>query len=231
MKQLVFDIETCSVPYESLSESQQEYIIRDAAKIDDPELREKKEAELISWLSLYPFTAKVVAIGMIDVDKKRGSVYYEKKVKEEYESEDGSMTYKGMPESEMLSNFWRVVKEYNRIISFNGRGFDVPFLMLRSALLKIKPTKNLMGNRFDVVNHLDLLEQLTFYGSFRKFNLDFYCHSFGITSPKSKGVSGIDVKVLYESGKIREIAEYCGDDIKATLDLFIHWNEYLNFAK
>lgn len=231
MKQLVFDIETCSVPYESLSESQQEYIIRDAAKIDDPEQREKKEAELISWLSLYPFTAKVVAIGMIDVDKKRGSVYYEKKVKEEYESEDGSMTYKGMPESEMLSNFWRVVKEYNRVISFNGRGFDVPFLMLRSALLKIKPTKNLMGNRFDVVNHLDLLEQLTFYGSFRKFNLDFYCHSFGIISPKSKGVSGIDVKVLYESGKIREIAEYCGDDIKATLDLFNHWNEYLNFSK
>ncbi len=100
--------------------------------------------------------------------------------------------------------------------------------MLRSAVLKIKPTVNFLGNRFNTSKHIDLLEQFTFYGLIRKFNLDFYCHAFGIESPKSKGVSGMEVKQLYEAGRIEEIAVYCGQDIRATYELYKIWNEYLN---
>jgi len=114
------------------------------------------------------------------------------------------------------------------VVTFNGRNFDVPFLMIRSAFNKIKPTKNLITNRFDSSVHIDLLDQLTFYGLIRKFNLDFYCHSFGIESPKSKGISGMDVKVLYEAGRIKDIAIYCGEDIYATFQLYKIWDEYIN---
>ena len=127
----------------------------------------------------------------------------------------------------MLTSFWKIISVTDRIISFNGRNFDIPFLMIRSALNKIKPTKNLMRNRFDPF-HIDLLDQFTYYGITRKFNLDFYCHGFGIKSPKNNEVSGIEVKNLYEAGRIKDIAIYCAEDIRATAQLYKIWNEYLN---
>ena len=85
-----------------------------------------------------------------------------------------------------------------------------------------------MGNRYHSTQHIDLLEKLTFYGLVRKFNLDFYCHAFGIESPKSKGVTGMEVKELYKAGRIKDIAVYCGEDVKATFQLYQIWSEFLD---
>ena len=127
----------------------------------------------------------------------------------------------------MLKSFWKIVKITDQIVTFNGRNFDVPFLMMRSAMLKIKPTKNFIKKRYDNSSHIDLLEQFTFYGLTRKFNLDFYCNAFGIESPKTKEISGMEVKNLYEAGRLRDIAIYCSRDIYATYQLYKIWDEYL----
>ena len=227
MKRIVFDIETVALPWDSFSPSQQEYLLRDAEKEKTPEDKERKQAELKDWTALYPFTSKVVVIGMYYVEQQKGYVFYENETEEVWQSEETGFSYKGLPEREILIKFWEFVSKVDQLISFNGRGFDVPFLMLRSALLGVKPSKNLMGNRFDSKLHLDLLEQLSFYGGFRKFNLDFYCHSFGIKTPKSKDVSGSEVKNMYHEGRIKEIAEYCGRDIFATYQLYDIWQQYL----
>lgn len=228
MRQIVFDIETSGVDLNTLSESQQEYLLREANKEKDELLKKEKTDEAERWLSLYPFTAKVVAIGMYDVAKEKPYVYYESEEKKEWISEEKNVTYKGMSEEEMLASFWRVIAATDQVITFNGRSFDIPFLMLRSAMLKIKPTKNLLGYRYDTKGHIDLLEQFSFYGGFRRFNLDFYCHGFGIKSPKSKEVSGMEVRNLYNAGKIEEIAVYCGEDILATYKLYTIWKEFLS---
>jgi predicted PolB exonuclease-like 3'-5' exonuclease len=99
--------------------------------------------------------------------------------------------------------------------------------MLRSALLNVKPTRNLMGYRFSANEHCDLLEQFTFYGAFRKFTLDFYCRSFGIRSPKEDGITGLDMGRMFNEKRYREIAEYCLGDVKATAELFKRWADYL----
>ena len=99
--------------------------------------------------------------------------------------------------------------------------------MARSALLRVKPSRNLMGNRYAVNDHCDLLDQLTFYSAMRKFSLDFYCKAFGIKSPKESGVTGLDVGRLFGEKKYREIAEYCLGDVKATAELYKKWAEYL----
>ena len=76
-------------------------------------------------------------------------------------------------------------------------------------------------------------EQFTFYGvsgregAARRFNLDFYCKAFGIESPKSHGVTGMDVNTLMAGGKFREIAEYCLRDVRATVELYKIWQERL----
>ena len=124
------------------------------------------------------------------------------------------------------------------MVTFNGRSFDVPFLYLRSAVLNTPITrKNWLGYRFQTEPHCDLAEQLSFYnvsgrtGAARKFTLDFYCRAFGIESPKSQGVTGMDVNDLMKEGRFREIAEYCVRDVDATLQLYRIWAERLQGIK
>jgi len=227
-RKIVFDIETAPYPLETLSESQKEYLFRYAEKEKDEELKKEKKDEVVRYLSLYPFTAKIIAIGFYDILKDKTFVYYESNKKDEWHSDDGVINYKGLTESEIIKSFWRIADLTDQFITFNGRNFDIPFLMVRSALNKIKPTKNLITSRYDKKLHIDLLEQLTYFGLTKKFNLDFYCKAFGIESPKSKGISGMEVKNLYEAGKIKEIAVYCGKDVIATNELFKIWQNYLN---
>ena len=228
MRRIVIDIETCSYSFDSLSESQQEYLLRYSERETEEEKKSQKRDDAIRYLSLYPLTAKVIAIGIYHVEKNKTFVYYENDKPEEWDALEKNIFYKGLSESEMMQSFWRIVDYSDQIITFNGRNFDIPFLMMRSALLKIRPTKNLMGKRFDSQVHIDLLDQFTFYGITRKFNLDFYCKAFGVDSPKSKGISGMEVKNLYEAGRIKDIAVYCAEDILATSKLYHIWNEYLN---
>jgi hypothetical protein len=97
--------------------------------------------------------------------------------------------------------------------------------------------KNWLGYRFATEPHCDLAEQLTFYsvsgrdGAARRFNLDFYCKAFGIESPKSHGVTGMDVGQLMAEKKFREIAEYCLRDVRATVELYKIWKERLAGVK
>lgn len=225
---LVFDIETTAFDFEKLTESQQEFILRYAEKEKDEELREEKKDEAKRYLSLYPFTAKIIAIGMYNTESENTMVLYEGE-EDEHTSEDGNTKYKGLSEPEMLNTFWECAKKVNKVVTFNGRTFDIPFVMMRSAINEIKPSVNFLTNRYDKSSHVDLLEQFTFYGLIKKFNLDFYCHAFGVDSPKQKGVTGMDVKELYTAGKIKEIAVYCGDDVKSTNQLYQIWKNYLDF--
>ena len=107
-------------------------------------------------------------------------------------------------------------------MTFNGRNFDAPFLMLRSAIYKIRPPYNLMaGTKFSYPSHIDLIDELSYYsmssyGATRRFNFDFYSQSFGITSPKAQGVDGSKVPDFFASGKIEEISDYCMRDVRAT---------------
>jgi hypothetical protein len=95
--------------------------------------------------------------------------------------------------------------------------------------LRIKPTKNLLSYRYDAKLHCDLLEQFTFYGLTRKYNLDFYCKVFGIDSPKRGDVTGYNINEVFNQKRYREIAEYCSQDLVATKELYLIYKEYLEF--
>jgi len=221
MNRVVFDIETLGFPFESFDEAQQEYLLK-FAKNDE----EREEA--IQRLSLTPFTAQILCIGMLNPDTKQGKVFYQAENFEPSLADDGLVQFIPCTEPELLSHFWKSIVHYKQFVTFNGRGFDCPFVMARSALLGVKPTRNLMGNRYAVNEHCDLLDQLTFYSAMRKFSLDFYCKMFGIKSPKESGVTGLDMRRLYGEKRYREIAEYCLGDVKATAELYRKWAEYLS---
>jgi 3'-5' exonuclease len=224
MNRVIFDIETLGFPFESFDESQQEYLLR-FAKTDE------ERADTLAKLSLTPFTGQIVAIAMLNPDSNQGKVFYHDPAGEPTFAAEGLVEFVPGTEEAMLTEFWKTVSRYAQFITFNGRGFDCPFLMLRSAVLGIKPSRNLMPYRYKFDEHCDLLEQLSFYGAFRKFNLDFYCKSFGIRSPKSEGISGADVGGLFHAGRYREIAEYCMGDVRATAELFQRWQSLLAFER
>jgi len=235
MARLVFDIETSALPIEQFDEAQQEYLFREAEKLPEEADRARRRAEITQQFNLWPFTAQIVCIAMVNADSGKGQVLYQAEdFEEESSSPDGVEFAPQVDEQELLTAFWDVAKRYDQVVTFNGRGFDVPFLYLRSALLNIPITrKDWLGYRYQTDPHCDLAEQFTFYnvsgrdGAARKFNLDFYCRAFGIPSPKAQGVTGADVNDLLAAGEYRQIAEYCLRDVEATVRLYQIWKDRL----
>lgn len=235
MAKLVFDIETSALPVDHFDPAQQEYLFREAERQPDEAAKEAKRAEIGRLFNLWPFTAQVVCIAMVNADTARGQVVFLADDFEDAGDEAGPVEFVPcVDETELLTAFWDVAKHYETIITFNGRGFDVPFIYLRSALLNVPITrKDWLGYRYQTDPHCDLAEQLTFYGvsgregAARKFNLDFYCKAFGIESPKAHGVTGMDVNHLLQEGRCREIAEYCLRDVRATTQLYQIWKDRL----
>ncbi len=220
LNKVVLDIETVGFPFESFDSKQQEYLLKFAE--NETEIEEKKQQ-----LNLYPLTAQVVTIGLFNPDTEKGKILFQSDKEEEFISEDETVHYLSGSEKTILEEFWKIIPQYNQFITFNGRGFDSPFLMIRSAILEIRTSINLVPYRFSTDKHIDLLEQLTFYGATRKFNLDFYCKQFGIDSPKSHGTTGLNINEMFADKAFKEIADYCLGDLRATSLLYKRWLNYI----
>jgi hypothetical protein len=239
MAKLVFDIETSALPLDRFDEAQQEYLFRECERIADEVARSTRRTEITQQCSLWPFTAQVICIAMLNAETSRGQVLFTAPEFKEDTGEAGPVEFVPcMDEAELLTAFWDVAKHYDTIVTFNGRGFDIPFIYLRSALLNVPISrKDWLGYRFQTEPHCDLAEQFTFYnvsgreGAARRFNLDFYCKAFGIESPKSHGVTGRDMNSMIAEGRQREIAEYCLRDVKATVLLYNIWRDRLSGIK
>lgn len=235
-QKLVLDIETVGENFDSLDEATKENLTRWIKKESENEA-EYEEAldDLKDGLGFSALTAEIVAIGVLDCDRDEGVVYFQAPGEKIDEFKEENTTFKQCSEKEMLEKFWEGARKYNYFITFNGRAFDIPFMMVRSAVHGVRPTKDLMRGRylsqqsFDAV-HIDLLDQLTFYGAVRKKgNLHLWTRAFGIKSPKIGGVTGDDVGKLFKEKKYAEIARYNAGDLRATKELHEKWESYMKF--
>lgn len=221
MNKVVLDIETIGADFESLDDQSKNYLLKYA--------KDEKEKEYIkNSLAFSPLTGEIVSIGMFNPITKKGLVYYQGGGNDTNFSNE-NIFYEVCAEREMLENFWKKIKNYSQIITFNGRTFDGPFLHLRSAIQKVKPTRNLVPYRYDYRLHCDLLDQLTFYGATRRFSLDFYSKKFNLKTSKIAGIDGSLVSEMFQEGRQREIAQYCAADVRVTAELFEYWEKYLKF--
>lgn len=223
MSRVIFDIETLGKDFSSLDVSIQDYFLKNAESDDERE-------EIKERLSFYPLTAEIVTIGMLEPDTGKGYAFFQTTGDPLLPFEEDDIRYETGTESEIITRFWNVIKKYKQFITFNGRSFDCPFILVRSAIHKIKPTRDLMPNRY-ADSHIDLFDQLSFFGAVRrKFSLDMWCRAFGIQSPKAEGVTGDMVKQLFNDGRCLEIARYCVGDLRATRELLSYWENYMRFS-
>lgn len=239
-----FDIETIPVSFNSLDESQQEYLIRGASTQEDID---KKKYEM----ALSPMTGQVITIGLKIIEQdtdyynhtsynvvSSGALILDPDLNDDDEpvkQSFGNDLYLYTTERNILQTFWDILNKYRNatLVSFNGRNFDAPYIQLRSALLQVKPSRNLMdGTKFNYPNHIDLMDELTFfsgsqYGATRRYNFDFYSRAFGLESPKAKGVDGANVHEYFAIKDYDTIAAYCLRDVEATWNLYLRIKDYL----
>ncbi len=235
MATLIFDIETVGEKWEDFDNVTKEVLTRWVNKTArNPDEKNALQEDIKAGLGFSPLTGFVVAIGLYDLERKQGVVYYTGNDNERDEV-NGEYTYKQRSEEKMLMEFWEGAQHYDTFVTFNGRGFDVPFLLHRSVVNNIKPTKNLMESRYPAqqksCRHVDLQDELTFFGAmYRKPSLHLFCRAYGIESPKGE-VSGDDVAELFAHKKFRDIAYYNARDVVATTALYQKWLEYLSFKE
>ena len=233
---LVLDIETIGEDFDALDHATQDNLTRWIKRDSDSDDEYKIALQdLKNGLGFSPLTGEIVAIGVLDYYKNEGGVYYQAPGQKNEEIKEDGISFKQMTEEGMLRKFWELAERYQVFITFNGRAFDMPFLMIRSAIKGVRPTKDLMRGRYLYQNnpdalHIDLAEQLSFYGATRrKGSLHLWSRAFGIPSPKSGGVTGDDVGPLFKQKKFLDIARYNVGDIRATRELYTKWEQYLSF--
>jgi predicted PolB exonuclease-like 3'-5' exonuclease len=106
------------------------------------------------------------------------------------------------------------------VVTFHGRGFDLPVLELRSLKLGVPAPRWFAGpRRPGSADHLDVKELLAAPGSSGAAPLDLYAKLVGL--PGKVDVAGADVGALYLAGALDRIAAYCMTDVVQTFLLLL----------
>jgi 3'-5' exonuclease len=222
MATLVFGIETIPEDWSSFDAYTKDKLIKSA--------HEAGEAGAKAQLGLSPLTGSIASIALYDVERNQGVVYYVGDgsiANERY----GDYLIKERTEKEILEDFWEGVPNYDVFVTFNGRAFDVPFLLHRSVVHNLRPSYTFAHSRYltkqSFPYHVDLMDELTMYGAMSKRpSLHLLLRAYGIESKKGE-VDGSQVAELFRLGKFRELARHNIDDVIATTALYEKWKEFL----
>lgn len=132
-----------------------------------------------------------------------------------------------LPEGdEGIRKFWDAVNKGYRIITWNGRSFDMPVLELAGLRLGIPApdyynAKYGARYRYSEDGHYDLYDFATNGGAviFRG-GLDAISKMIGLPG-KTGAVRGNEVHDAYSAGRLQEIQEYCIGDLWITYGVWI----------
>jgi len=125
-------------------------------------------------------------------------------------------------EVELLRAFWALAGAASCVVSYNGRGFDVPFLVGRSLIHEVPVRVDLVSSPYSLRPHLDLFQVLgAGAGGWGRgpSSLDVVCWALGLTSPKEE-MDGSMVATTYAKGDLASIALYNAGDVRATTAVF-----------
>lgn len=126
---------------------------------------------------------------------------------------------------EIVAAFWKGLARHKAVlVSFNGRGFDLPVLewaAFRYGIAAKHHFSDRFGRRYRFgATHLDLQDWLTNHGAcVLAGGLDLLSKLLG--KPGKMSISGRDVYDLHREGKVREINDYCMFDVLDTYFVFL----------
>lgn len=185
------------------------YLVLDIETVLDPELpiAESSEAERLPASPHH----EVVAIGVLWLDG-------------DYAVRRMGIVGEGKSEAEALTDFTRFVEERRPdLVTFNGRGFDLPVIAARCLRHGI-PFKHYYRSRdlryrFSAEGHLDVMDYLADFGAAKPAKLDIVTKLCGM--PGKVGIAGKDVGPMVHAGRIAEVRDYCLCDVVQTTGVFL----------
>ena len=169
---------------------------------------------------------KVVAVSFLSAEIERDGRY-----ENYYLKEIRSGGAADSPEHDLVGGFYQFIdRNRPRLVSYNGRGFDLPVLRHRAMVCGITAgvfhdTTNKWDNytsRYALDWHCDLQEALTDFGAAsRGLKLNEVCAVLGF--PGKFGVDGSKVAPMYDEGRVDEIRDYCETDVLNTYLVYLRY--------
>ena len=129
---------------------------------------------------------------------------------------------------QLAEEFFKQIKQRRpKIVSFNGKGFDVPVLKNAALEAGIDISSYICAGRskwesyespYDRDWHFDCMDVIAGRSRFPK--LDHIARRLKI--PAKMGVDGAMVQGMYDNGEIEAIRRYCDFDVLTTVLVFLH---------
>jgi DNA polymerase elongation subunit (family B) len=156
----------------------------------EAEYIQAKKDEIAEGFALSPMTGRILGIGLLL-------------------PQAGTETYIEDTEVNMLHYLDELfTKNVGKLVTFNGKGFDVHFIKIRSAILGVQMPL-IFNRKYDVDRHFDVREVLTSFGANQKGTLKEWAIAFGTTPAKDSG------KAIHLLTK-EERQEKCLTDVRNT---------------
>jgi len=133
-------------------------------------------------------------------------------------------------EERLLKAFWRyLATEPSRVVTWNGRGFDLPVLTQRSLLHGVSARAWFTGGtgrdgyraRYADEDHCDLMDALSGRGACTKLGLDEAARAVGC--PGKLDGDGSQVETLIDAGEIERVRRYCQTDVLNLFCLYVRY--------
>jgi len=152
----------------------------------------------IETVSLNPMTDRILCISLQNVLYSKPTTFY------------------GEDESKILKNFWDSMKNVTHLYGFNSDEFDIPFLIKRSLINKVRICDN-----FRDIKLIDLRKIVnSFLISYIRFSKGTLRDWAKILDMECTTENGSKMKELYEKKDWEKIVAHCEEDVSVCKALY-----------
>lgn len=133
-------------------------------------------------------------------------------------------------EAQLLRAFWGWFSKVRaRVVTWNGRKFDIPVLKMRAMVHGVVADHWHMagdkwsgyGKRYDPSWHCDLGDVMSDFGAARMVSLDLMAAAIGL--PGKIGGHGSGVAEMVAEGRLGDVRAYCEGDVLNLFGLYLRW--------
>ena len=176
---------------------------------------------------------KVVAISFLEAEIVRdfaGQEFYQ--IKDLRSGGDLNSSQDEMEGSLVRGFFSHLKKNISRLVSYNGKNFDLPVLKYAAMkndveagwLYKMGDKWNNYNQKFSLDWHCDLADAFSDFGASARMKMNELCAAFNL--PGKIGVDGSKVTQMFDDGKLKQIRDYCETDVINTYLLYLTYQHH-----
>src|SRR5262245_9122304 len=128
-----------------------------------------------------------------------------------------------LDEARILREFWARMERFHvatdRVVGHNVMGFDWPFILKRSRVHQIKPTRWLSLAKYRSTPIFDTMQEWSGWNYEPRISLDALARTLGLEG-KTPGVDGSMIYPMWRQGRDQEIRDYATQDATLTREVY-----------